>query len=371
MITRRDFVVAGLAAGGTAAVIQLLYLPGDADGSSATSSLAEQQLNIVSGLGVRMDELLQSLEGADRLGESWIGSLAAAPSLRELGTIVDGRIDLQAPDLGAATAQRVRQDFVDNQLCELDGWQLSLLECQLAGLRHLAIAADPANLPLMRAREQAALQESLTEGEIAPLANWGPRKTVQGQKFNEQADGHSGLWFQFDNAPNRARIMIDGELARTRVSSKVVTSGLFGEMQDRILATPGEYEIALVDPIKKIKQPVGMLVVEPDPALATDGQASGTGFCEISKWGPRQTTVGVAPNVQPDGSMGLWVHTDCLPEGTELLFVDDVLGFTRTSFGLTARIPLALLESPGDKPVYLHNPRTGNRQLIGKFRVQE
>ncbi len=370
MITRRDFVVAGVAAGGTAAVMRLLHVPGGGD-SAQTLPPAQQQLNIDSGLGPRMDELLRSLDGADALGEAWIASLAAAPSLRQLGRTIGARIDLQAPDLGAATAQGVRQDFVDNQLCELDGWQLSLLECQLAGLRQLAIAADPANLPLVRAREQAALRENLTDGEIAPLANWGPRKTVQGQKFNEQVDGHSGLWFQFDNAPDRVRIMIDGELARTRVSPTVVTSGLFGEMQERILATPGEYEIALVDPVKKIKQPVGKLVVEPDPGLAADSGASGPQFCDITQWGPQETTVGVAPNTQPDGSMGLWAHTGCLPEGTQLLFVDDAFGIEATSFGLTAAIPLALLESPGEKPLYLYHPRTGKRQLIGKFQVRE
>jgi hypothetical protein len=54
-----------------------------------------------------------------------------------------------------------------------------------------------------------------------------------------------------------------------------------------------------------------------------------------------------------------------------LLFVDDALGIEPTSFGLTAAIPLALLESPGEKPLYLHNPRTGKRQLIGKFQVAE
>lgn len=368
MITRRDFVVAGLAAGGTAAAVQLLYLPG---GHGSAPRLAEQGLNIDSGLGPAMDALLHTLEGVDALGEAWIASLPAAPSLRQLGKTIDRRIDLQAPDLAVATAARVRRDFAEGQLCELDGWRLSLMECQLAGLRHLALRADPANLALMQQQERARQQQGLTEGEIAPLANWGPRKTVQGQKFNEQLDGHSGLWFQFDNAPNRARIMIDGELALTRVSPTVVTSGLHGEMQERILATPGEYEIALVDPVKKIKQPVGKLVVEPDPRLTKGSNAADTEFCEVTEWGPRETRVGVAANPQPDGSLGLWVQTGCLPAGTQLLFIDDVLGINPTSFGLTAAIPLVLLESPGPKPLYLYNPQTRRRRLIGELDIRE
>lgn len=371
MIKRRHFIVSGVGAGGLALILYNTNPAWQAAQDAAPDAVETPPLLIESGLGGAMDALLGSLENADALGRAWLDEQSPEPTLSELGEIITGKIDPGAAQLSDLTAQQIRDDFSQNDLCTIDGWQLSVTECQLAALRVLAIDSNPANLPILEARAKARRNAELAIGEIAPLKNWGPQETRQGEKFNEQADGHSGLWFQFQGAPARARIMIDGEYARTNVRSDVVTSGLYGELQDRVLSTPGEYEIALVDPIRKIKQPIGALVVREDPDYqARQGQAQENGFCPITRWGPRKTEVGVAANEQPDGSMGVWVHTECLPEDVELRFGDDPLRITRRDFGLTSTIPLALIETPGETPLQLINTTTEETVVIGHITIQ-
>lgn len=373
MINRRDFVVAGVTAGGTAAIMyNLLAVDATTPLTAVAQDTALPQLIIKSGIGPQMDEFLLSLEHTDTLGRAWLGTHDKNIALTELAKTVAKRIDTNAVDIAAATAARVRQDFAQETLCELDGWRLSLTECQVAALRVLAIDANPANEEILAAREKASLRDSLSVGTIATLKNWGPKKTLQGVKFNEQADGHCGLWFQIEGAPAHAKIMIDGEVARTTIKPKVVTSGLFGEQQEHILSTPGKYEIALIDPIKKIKQPIGEFEVQENPShQGVDSTAAKGSACAVSKWGPKRTKVGVAKNEQPDGAMGVWVHVNCLPDNAKLLFGDDPLHITKKKFGFTTSIPLALIETPGTIPLRLTTPDKSLDLLIGEIVIEE
>lgn len=361
MISRRGFVIAGVAAGTGAA----LYFY---DGERVPGGGDAGELMLDAGLGDAMNRLLLSLDSADPLGRAWLASQTPAPDLARLAAEVASILDTGAPDLAAAIAARVRRDFRQGRLCELDGWRLALTECQLAGLRVLAIDANPANAKILAARAAASDETQWRTGEIAPLKNWGPKKTLRGQPFNQQPDGHSGLWFQIEGAPARVKIMIDGEIAKTSVSTDVVTSGLFGETQERILATPGRYPIALVDPVERIKQPIGDLVVEAGPKASRPD--SGGGFCPITRWGPQSTRVGVARNEQPDGAMGVWAFTDCLPPGATLRFGDDPLPLTRTKFGFTSKIALPLIGAPGKIPLVLEDPETGAALTVGTVTIE-
>lgn len=373
MITRRDFVVAGISAGSTALAFQ--WLGGDTPretslaGVDGTAPAPELAIDV--GLGEPMNQLLRSMDNADGLGRAWLAAQQEKPTLSQLAAVVGKHIDPAGADLAQAAANRVQDDFARGRVCEIEDWRLSLTECQLAGLRVLAIDANPANAAVAEARRNGEGESGYTIGEIAPLKNWGPRKTLQGQSFNTQPDGHSGLWFQFKGAPARARIMIDGEIAKTSVSPDTVTSGLFGATQKRILSTPGAYEIALVDPVRRVKQPIGKLVVEKDPSYKAEEHAQARdGYCPATKWGPRKTQVGVARNEQPDGSMGVWVHMDCYPGDATLRFGDDPLPLTRKGFGFTTSIPLPLLESPGEKPLVLMSPGAGTEFTVGHIVIE-
>ena len=363
MIERRTFLFAGIAVGG--GVVTLAYqgwrpaLGGFWLGSRSVYFLPE-------GAGAQLLSVVEPLESLDAMGEAWLASLEDTPDLLELMAAFLARLPSTEPALSSAIAAGVRRDFADRALCDVAGWRLSLTECQLAGMRRLAVQAG-----LIEPGDVAALADTAyTVGEIAPVENWGPRHTLLGKPFNPQLDGHSGMWFKAAGVPAHARVMIDGRIASTSISETAVTSGLRGSEQDRILSSPGRYEIALVDPIRKIKQPIGFFEVR-DPNAGKAGQAqAGTSLCEVKKWGPRKTRAGVAANEQPDGSMGLWLHTDCLPRGVQLFFGDDPLVYRRKDSGLTAPVPLALLGAPGRVPLSLVHAGSGEKLVFGHLVIE-
>ncbi|MBN7795179.1 hypothetical protein [Parahaliea mediterranea] len=366
MISRRRLLVGGGALAGTG--LGLLWLRQGGDSSLPPDTSATGGLRLDSGLGKGFDRFLASLAGTDPLGAAWV----EAEGVEHIGSLVDaldGSIHTaqNARELADAVAGRVRADFQEGLTCRVGGWVLSGTECRLVGLRHLLLRLEPGNAQLVAAETKVPSVADYAEGHIAPLANWGPKSTRVGEKFNVQIDGHSGLWFQFSGAPAHARIVIDGELVKTSVSAKVVTSGLFGEMQERILATPGRYDIALVDPVRGIRQPVGQFVVRPRKAASGPGKA---GFCEIEKWGPQSTRVGLAKNEQPDGAMGLWVRSACMPRDAQLIVGDDVVKSSVKKFGLSAAIPAVFLEAPGELELVLYSPATGQRQPVGVLVVE-
>lgn len=366
MIKRRSMLAAAVAAGGVAAGWRYAYRPG----VSSLLTGPEQSLFVDGAPGAGLLDFLAPMEEIGPVGEAWLTSLEQEPNMAELLQSVMARTNLSAADLESVIAGQVRREFSIGDTCSVKGWQLSLTECQLGGLRQLAIARGLIIIGQEQQKALAGHTDIYTAGEIAPLENWGPRHTVQGKKFNEQLDGHSGLWFKVRGAPAHAKIMIDGEISKTSVSEKVVSSGLFDEMQERILSTPGTYEIALVDPIRKIKQAIGKFEVRGHPLAAQPAVESAVEFCQVESWGPRKTRVGVAANEQADGSMGIWVRTSCLPVDTQLLFADDPLPVKRRSFGLTAAIPLAFLGAPGQVAVTLYNPASGQRRLIGHVIIE-
>ncbi|MFV0275954.1 MAG: hypothetical protein ACK5HY_02070, partial [Parahaliea sp.] len=251
--------------------------------------------------------------------------------------------------------------------CQLDGWVLSDTECRLIALRHLLLRQTPGQEQPVAAETQVAGPREYPEAEIAELNNWGPRWTLVGQPFNVQLDGHNGLWFQIAGAPAHAKIAIDGQLARTSVGARVVTSGLFGEQQTHILATPGRYPIALVDPVRAVQQHIGYFEVR-DPAAET---ALEEAFCEIRDWGPQRTRLGTLANPQPDGSLGIWVRTDCLPADARLQVGEDLVPSGVRPPGLTGAIPPALLAQPGRRPLSIYSPRMNQRVVLGDLLVED
>lgn len=372
MISRRRFLAGGTALAGTG--LGLLWLrEGVAPPPPPAGTGSSGGLQLDSGLGDGFDQVLVSLVGTDPLGAAWVageGVEQPGPVIEALAVSLDapGAAEAAGPgDWAARLSALVREDFQRGRTCQVEGWLLSQTECRLVGLRHLLARADAGNAALIAAETREQTVADYPEGEIAPLAKWGPQKTRVGEKFNVQLDGHSGLWFQFSGAPAHARIAIDGELVKTSVSPEVVTSGLFGEMQERILSTPGRYPIALVDPVRRVRQPVGHLEVLPRKPAA--GIGSG-GFCDIEKWGPQKTRVGLAKNEQAGGAMGVWVKSDCMPPDTRLMVGDDMVKSGVRKFGLAGSVPAVFLETPGELELQLFSPSTGQRQPLGVLLIE-
>ncbi len=367
MIERRTFLFAGalsvVAAGGAVyltrtAQSQQQQLPVSADGPEG--------LGFSSGLGRSFDDLLKSLQGTDAIGQAWVNAFYDGREAALIASFEPMVEEVSSGQLLDEVVALIRSDFRSKRLCQVDGWMLSQTECELAGLRHLLVSRSERDRELVARETTTGADDGFIDGHIVELQNWGPRTTPVGQPFNVQLDGHSGLWFVMPGAPAHVQIEFDGQLMKTSVSPKVVTSGLFGEQQNKWLATAGRYQVALVDPVRRIRQPIGEFVVGKPDKLEPAQQM----FCEITNWGPRKTSVGVIANQQPDGSLGLWVKSSCFPSDARLLVGDDVIrSGLRSSSLMTGSIPPALLERPGKVPISIHSEKLGQSLPVGELTI--
>lgn len=364
MITRRDTFVAALAAGATATGF---LLPWQRIGTWAGLTTAG------TGLGAPFEQVLASLDGTGAVGSAWLDAQSRDWDTTSLAALLGQRLgpDLTSRDIiEQRIAGAIRADFAERRLCNVAGWQLSQTECELAGLRWLALGDAPGRAAVDDASTHAETATATADTLIAEVTDWGPRGTEQGVPFNLQSDGHSGLWFAAKDVPNWVVIRIDGVEAATTINETTVTSGLFGALKDRILATPGRYPIEFYDPMKKRVQPIGDLVIREraERMLRADGSRSGV-FCPVTGWGPSDTVAGVAANPLPDGSLGMWFALACAPRNVQLCFGDDRLAATRGDTAVTARVPLALIESARTVPLRLRDADTGEELVVGDFRI--
>lgn len=285
---------------------------------------------------------------------------AAAGAALEARLGVEGggaeRVDTLERRLRAA----VETDFEEGRLCEVDGWQLSQTECDLALVF------------VQRFAPRDARPDAPVEGHIVTVEAWGPQSTERGQRFNQQSDGHSGIWFRAPGAPAWVQVVIDGDPMPTFVNGDVVTSGLHGGTQDRVLAEAGSYAIVLLDEMRGVVQPVGTFEVrEPSrPARLADGRESSV-FCEVDAWGPQETRAGTVVNELPDGAIGLWVRIGCSAPGARLRARGVELETSIRKDGrVTGRLPPEMVAEPGEIDLSLHDPESGETLPIGVFTVR-
>lgn len=278
-----------------------------------------------------------------------------AQVVSELSGRLQGRIDRAAPglELPAAVDTLIRADFAAGNLVEIDGWQLSAAECSLAAL---AAAVQDLRSPVAPQPEEVRL------GTIVEVTNWGPRSTLQGQKFNEQSDGHCGLWFKAVGAPASVAVLFDGKQQATQVYPEGLTSGISGQHMEEVLGRPGVYSVELLDRSARIRQPLGEFEVVAVPT------AEELASCEVTDWGPTQATAGEPFNEQPGGASAFWVRTDCAVPGAVLEFDGRALKTTVHSRLLTAPVPRGHELQAGDYPLVVLLP--GERRVpAGSLRV--
>ena len=90
----------------------------------------------------------------------------------------------------------------------------------------------------------------------------------------------------------------------------------------------------------------------------------------VKAWGPQDGQVGVTPNLQPDGAMGIWMEVETTRNlGEAQLFVGDHPAKSTTLNGdsIVAAFRPELLGQPGDKPVKLKQLSTGKEFPVGTF----
>jgi len=281
-----------------------------------------------------------------------------AQVISELNGALQARIDQTAPDseIPEALDALIRSDFEAGRLVEVDGWQLSATECSLAAL---AAAIQGIRSP------QTPQPDEVRLGTVAKIVDWGPRSTLQGKKFNEQADGHCGLWFKTEGAPASTAVLFDGVPQATQIYPDLLTSGISGQQMHEVLSHPGVYPVELLDRSRQIRQPVGEFEVVPSAASVAPGQAAA---CGIFTWGPTTAAAGQPFNEQPGGASAFWVKTDCAVTGAVLELDGEPLKTTLYPQKLTASVPAGHKLGPGEHPLTLLLPG-GERLPVGMLRV--
>ncbi len=92
------------------------------------------------------------------------------------------------------------------------------------------------------------------------LLDWGPKVVHAGERFNEQPDGYSAFWFRGSCDSPRMMLAFAGQQVNLTVQPDLMTAAMNA---DGVLATPGSYPVALLDPASDLRTVIGRLRVLP------------------------------------------------------------------------------------------------------------
>jgi len=311
------------------------------------------------GARAAIDRLAGELGGIDFIGPVCDRRIGSGDPLAELLE----RLPRDAVSLIEAVQKRIAEDFRSDEVLEIDGWKLSRSECLLA-----AGAARMRGLSEARRAGEAEYRDET----FMEIERWGPDNTIQGEIFNPIGNGRGGFWLRVNGPVNGSmRLVLDGVELATHFEPGVITASLEPAYMDEVIATPGAYELMLIDKSRMLRQTVGVLQVSERPPMATldDGTIS-TVFCEVERWGPDLAVLAEAFNRQPDGSAAFWVRIGCAPN-TAVLQLDGVELATTVRPGLvTARVPHYAELERGQHPVVIFDPDSGERLTIGNLEIQ-
>lgn len=255
----------------------------------------------------------------------------------------------------------IRNDFATNHVVDVEGWQLSATECQM-----VALAASLQGHRGMKAPKKVPARI----GQIAEVEDWGPKSTVQGAKFNEQPDGHSGLWVKAAGVPVSVVVVFADKNQTTQVYADTITSGLRGQFMDDVINTPGEYSVALYDKSRRLIQPIGQFQVLKPGVLANNMEAADLDKCLVEKWGPSHATAGKPFNPQPQGESAFWIKTNCALDGSKLILDGVNLDTTVRKNLLTALVPRGHKMKSGNYELEIKLGFSERILKVGLFRIE-
>lgn len=308
-----------------------------------------------------LDPVVDGLVGFDE--SRWASPVDLDERLQRLAVHVVPRRTPGMP-LRSFLQALVRQEHLDGQVVERDGWVLSVTEDMLldyASARHAGRGST--------ARRPPPTLADAIDGEVARVDAWGPHATCVGQSFNAQSDGHSSLWITLqETAPAGVVVGIGSRVVRTTRSGALLTTRIDGRLFDEVTGRAAALPVWLFDPHAGRRQQVGMFHVHEgdEAAMTEDGQAS-SAFRRVAAWGPQESPVGEGFNIQPDGSSAFWIQSRCAPPQTEIFLGTQQLRATVSMDLLTAN----LVDQAGRRgdvlPLVLRDPLSGERVLVGHF----
>ncbi len=347
--TRRDFVrISGLA---------LLV------GVGGLTSACQDRTDVLQtplahpNLADRLIAVAVSLRGVHALGQDCLNR----QSQDDLTEALIERLQVtRADSLGQALVASARVDFSTGRVYEFQDWLLSETECLLAALS-VAVGGGT--------QEEA---DELVYRSFLTVKGWGPSRTDQGEVFNAQSDGSGAFWIRVDGEASAAvRVVLDGVPLATTVRGGLITAAVTPVDAQRIVSSPGQYPLELLDIARNWIQSVGALVVDPVTAMATldDGRIS-TVFCQPAAWGPQQAVEGVPFNEQPGGESALWIQIECAPTDAVMLLSGQRLPTTVSDGLITALVARDINPPPGGHPVELISDAAGERFMLGLLEIR-
>jgi len=255
----------------------------------------------------------------------------------------------------------IRKDFVDGHVINVEGWLLSKTECQVVALAALLQGYRVAKLP---EKTQAKI------GQIVEVEDWGPKSTVQGENFNEQPDGHSGLWVKADGASASVVVVFADKNQATQIYPDLITSGIRGQFMHEVINTPGEYSVALHDKSRRLIQPIGYFQVVEPGLPAHNMEVADLETCKVEEWGPNHAKAGKRFNPQPGGESAFWVKTNCALDGSTLILDGVTLETFASKNLLTALVPRGHRMTPGNYELGIKLGFSERILKAGNFRVE-
>ncbi len=318
----------------------------------------------VSVQGMATVDPLQGIQLSDAVVEILPDGQAALDILRQRYGAPDAA---QSGPWLAALKTDIEADFAAGRVQQVGDWYLSDTELQV-----LAAAWAMHGEALLSAAEDELPWHTAAEARIVDLIDWGPRRTHRGIKFNEQSDGHCGLWFLANNVPQGLKIYIDGRERRLVASEQGFTSGIYDHVE-AFLEQTGDHQIQLYDAINHKKQTLGVFQVMPLPEFHryADGRVSSV-FSDVLDWGPKRAELGQSFNTQPSGESAFWVKITCISKRAHLEFNGHRLPTTVQFDLVTARIEQHKLpEKSGRYPLRLIDAAAAEALIVGHMVISD
>ena len=239
-------------------------------------------------------------------------------------------------------AQAIKEDFATDQLCVVEGWQLSMTECRLGVLKFLWERNQDGGTDVVW--RKAPLYAVAPPPKLSEIV---PRRTIVGVPFTVQPNGKSVInVFGTDFQPG-AKILLDG----VPLDSAVGHSGWMNA-----------YVPAKVYSMERI---IAVEVKNPDGTVSNGMEfevirAASVRPPLVSRIVPGQTFVGVPFAVQPNGKSVINVYGTGFESGARILFNDVPLesavghsgwmnAYVRTEFYSQKRIVDVAVRNPDGK----------------------
>lgn len=268
-------------------------------------------------------------------------------------------------DFDAWVYERVTSDFLEHKTVNLNGWIVSKFERDLVIYAFLVQTSHGVLI-----EEDSDSFESAKTVDFVTVKDWGPRSTCVGMPFNSQSDGHSGHWFSIDSYNGRLVIYIGGIAISTTKGADVLTTKVEGATLTQLTGAAGLLDIMVYDPVRNIKQKIGIFEVFSQPPRAfTVNSKESRFFGEVLEWGPKKMTIS-----QFTGSekMPVWIKTSCAPDSTVINLADNILKTVVSSNLISGTFDITNAEiKSGQFDLILIDLKSGESVLVGTLELAD